>query len=260
MQNGKKLIPYISLLFGAGGYFLRRWQLRTGFEADSGLGILTAPSTLALLGLTVLVLIGFLFLAWSACRGRTTPGEGYDAAFRADKPGAVLLWVLSCGLVLAAGLWLFQTLGQGLSKLILAGMGLLTGLCALICLQGSTRGRVGPAQNAAGCVPSVFFCYWMVLTYHNNITNPVIMRYGWFVGAAAFLALSWYYEAGYLYRRRKPASAVYSTMAAVAFVGIALADMTDWPPMAILLLSAAHRLVSIRSLLGNMVPGKHGKK
>ena len=49
------LLPVLAVVGGVGGFFLRRWELATAFEAETGLAIPGAPATVALIVLSVVV-------------------------------------------------------------------------------------------------------------------------------------------------------------------------------------------------------------
>ena len=77
------LLPGVAVVGGAAGFLLRRWELSTAFEPDTGLPVAGAPATWALIALTVVVAAVLAVL----CRGthRVFPG-GYDEAFGAPYP------------------------------------------------------------------------------------------------------------------------------------------------------------------------------
>ena len=49
------LLPGVAVAGGAAGFLLRRWELSTAFEPDTGLPVAGAPATWALIALTVVV-------------------------------------------------------------------------------------------------------------------------------------------------------------------------------------------------------------
>ena len=52
-------LPVLALAGGIGGFFLRRWQLASAYDPEAGLFTYSAPATLALLGLMVLLVLVF---------------------------------------------------------------------------------------------------------------------------------------------------------------------------------------------------------
>ena len=73
------LLPAVAVAGGGAGFVLRRWELATAFEADTGLPIPGAPATLALIALSVAMAAVLALL----CRGKYPSFTGYDEAFQA---------------------------------------------------------------------------------------------------------------------------------------------------------------------------------
>ena len=65
------ILPALAVAGGAAGFLLRRWQLASAYQPDTGLFVHGAPATGALLGLTALLMVVFLVLV---CKRR----EGLD--------------------------------------------------------------------------------------------------------------------------------------------------------------------------------------
>lgn len=72
------LLPAIAVVGGGAGFALRRWELATAFEADTGLPISGAPATMALIALSVVVAAVLLILSFM---GKYPRFSGYDQAF-----------------------------------------------------------------------------------------------------------------------------------------------------------------------------------
>ena len=57
------LLPAVAVAGGGVGFALRRWELATAFEADTGLPIAGAPATLALIAVSAAVAVVLLALS-----------------------------------------------------------------------------------------------------------------------------------------------------------------------------------------------------
>ena len=92
------LLPALALSGGAAGFILRKWQLSSGFEADTGLALPHAPSALAVAGFSAFLLLLLLFLSW-----REEKQLPWELAFSAGKeaPLAVTALILAAMLLLA---------------------------------------------------------------------------------------------------------------------------------------------------------------
>ena len=71
------VLPVVAAAMGAAGFALRKWELASAFEADTGLPISGAPATGALIVLSIAAAVILFFL----CRAGYRPFTGgYDAA------------------------------------------------------------------------------------------------------------------------------------------------------------------------------------
>ena len=93
------LLPGVAVVGGAAGFLLRRWELSTAFEPDTGLPVAGAPATWALIALTVVVAAVLAVL----CRGthRVFPG-GYDEAFGAPTNALYLTVLVAAAFLIMA--------------------------------------------------------------------------------------------------------------------------------------------------------------
>ena len=117
------LLPAVAVAGGGAGFVLRRWELATAFEADTGLPIPGAPATLALIALSVAMAAVLALL----CRGKYPSFTGYDEAFQAK--GNTLYataMVLSAFLLLGAAALMVLSFVQGTNtvytRLLLAAL------------------------------------------------------------------------------------------------------------------------------------------
>ena len=117
------LLPAVAVAGGGAGFVLRRWELATAFEADTGLPIPGAPATLALIALSVAMAAVLALL----CRGKSPSFTGYDEAFQAK--GNTLYataMVLSAFLLLGAAVLMVLSFVQGTNtvytRLLLAAL------------------------------------------------------------------------------------------------------------------------------------------
>ena len=95
------LLPAIAVVGGGAGFALRRWELATAFEADTGLPISGAPATMALIALSVVVAAVLLILSFM---GKYPRFSGYDQAFSAkDNTLYAMAGILSGFLLIGAG-------------------------------------------------------------------------------------------------------------------------------------------------------------
>lgn len=146
------LLPGVAVVGGAAGFLLRRWELSTAFEPDTGLPVAGAPATWALIALTVVVAAVLAVL----CRGthRVFPG-GYDEAFGAPNNALYLTVLVAAAFLMAAsGLLTFLLYLRhdvtAFSRVLLALMSLVSAACLFVVGKTTTAWRAA-ASTAPPC-------------------------------------------------------------------------------------------------------------
>lgn len=245
------LLPILALAAGAVGFALRRVQLATGFEPDTGLAIPGAPAGLALILLCVAVAAVLLFL----CRGALRPFDGYDDAMVSHDPGVRAMGNAAGFLLIAAGACIAQeflvntwpelsaqaaaarTVGANPMSILLPGT-LQTALAVLFCLGGAislillTRnsyyGLGRGVRSPATLLPGFGACYWLVLTYRSVSNYPVLQSYVYQLLAVLCVVLALYQYATLAFLKdARPQRALFFSLLAVYFSLVALADAPE---------------------------------
>ena len=154
-------------ILGAAGFFFRTLQLRTGFEADTGLAIPgNLPGQLALLAAALTALCAALAaLALPAPKGPADL-ERFRFLFRPTQ-------IVYAALTAAAGLVLFSAgpLGPRLSPL-LAAVCLMTALYALLLPLSGRRLRIVFLMEH-----TLFYVVLLILLFSRRSTDPVWMDF-----------------------------------------------------------------------------------
>jgi len=186
----KRNLPVaIALVGGAIGLFLRRWQLTTGFEPDTGLAIPGDPACTALLALSALVALVLLALIY--------PQKGswdYDVAFDARSNELYMVCtVLAAFLLLgsgvmelldfpmayaqareaeANGVWLAVALPpmRVLSSLVGAG-------CTLLIGRNLYKGLGQGKESLTGLGLCLLLSVWLVTVYQRRAIDPGTQNY-----------------------------------------------------------------------------------
>lgn len=195
----KKTTIFLPALLGAAGLLLRLFQCRLAFEADTGLPV-AHPLSLVLPVLLVAAAGLFLVLAWpSGGRGLDFPGE-FPAG---ETPPLDLV----CGALLyvtAGGLLIVRSVGGGaMQPLALGALAVLTGVSLLLALR---RWREGEAPRLALLVPVFLALAWVLFTYQQYASCPVMETFYVPVLAQAATAYAFYQLAAFGFQagRRRP--------------------------------------------------------
>lgn len=234
----KNILPLaLTFLGGGAGFALRRWQLATGFEGETGLAIPGAPAAMAVAGCSAVVVLGLLIL----CR-RGEKTLSWETAFAAGRQNslAVTAMVLGAMLLLASGgvemvtrsiNGVFTVEGSTrfarATALVLSTLRILLGIGALPCVflwaRAVFRGE-GGQECLSVLEPCVLYCVWLISTYQDRSADPVVQDYLYEVLAIVTALLGLYFIAGHAFNNGKPRRAVFFCLAGAYFSLVTLAD------------------------------------
>lgn len=242
------IVPAAALTCGVIGFFLRRWELASAFEADTGLPISGAPASLALIGLSLVVAVAL----WALCAGKHSqfPG-GYDQAFQAPGSTAYVgAMVLAAFLLLGTGALLFLALPtaykEEAARIVLMRSGgspllavLPKALLALLCLlacpcvistgQNNYRGEGQGKYALPLLLPAYVCCVWLITAYQRRAADPIRLDYIYELFAIIACLLALYFTAGFSFERAKVTRTVWASGLGIYFSVVTLADGHDLP-------------------------------
>lgn len=224
-----QLLLLTALVGGAAAFALRTLQLRTGFEADTGLPLPGNPYALGLplllAGLAALILL----LARQLPEDRDAASLAFPAAFPAPGAGGATLLVMGAFLLAASGAYSLYSgalLAPARSELALGALAMLSAGCLLPVIAACRR------QTAVNgnllLAPVAFLVVRLVLQSRKDSINPTLEAYYPELLALVFLILGFYYLAAFAFgggrTRRFAACAALSVVLCAA----ALAGRPDW--------------------------------
>ena len=207
------LLPAVAVAGGGAGFVLRRWELATAFEADTGLPIPGAPATLALIALSVAMAAVLALL----CRGKYPSFTGYDEAFQAK--GNTLYataMVLSAFLLLGAAVLMVLSFVQGTNTVY-------TRLTAQNSFKGLDRGK----YSFTLLMPAYTCCVWLIAAYQVRAGDPVQLDYVYELFAIIASLLGLYFHAGFSFERGRVFWAGLFSLLGIYFCLTTLADQHD---------------------------------
>lgn len=242
----KKLPLILTLLGGAAGFALRKWQLAAGFEPDTRLPIPGAPSAMVLVVLSVIVAAGVIALSWSS-KG-SSPVE---VAFSPARDNSLYLTaVILAGflLLVSTGFEVFSfsaaygTVGaeDGNRVSRIASM-VLPPLRILFCVAGFPctilwARKLYRGEDAREQLPllelCLLFCLWLITDYQARAADPVVMDYVYEVFSIVCSLLALYYIAGYSFQAGKPRRTIFFCLLGTFFSLVTLADKHTYAEMA----------------------------
>lgn len=236
------ILPATAAAGGAAGFILRRWELASAFEPDTGLHIPGMPATWALILLSVAVAAVFLLLG----RGKHRPfAGGYDAAF-AVKGNTVYIMavVLSAFLLLASAVFnflglpaayraavsLFQQTNQGnpfftvFPRVLLGLLAAASFFCVLASGRNNYRGEGKGRFSITVLMPAYMACLWLIAAYQDRAGDPVRQDYIYELFAIIASLLGLYYMTGFAFERAKVFRCTLCSLMGVYFSLVTLAD------------------------------------
>ena len=224
------VMPFFALAAGAAGFYIRLMELMNVFDGATGLPERRATLTLALIAFIIVFLV---IIAVFAIRTRVKRMSlpGFENAFGTESLAYPFVVAL-CGVVwLGASVKYFLDVYSGFdltaSELYFA---ILSGLAALSALFFAIEVYQDPRRKATlvlSVVPILFMCFWLILLYKDNASNPILLSYCYYCLAIITTTLSFYFTAGFVFKKPAPGKTVFIYLASIFFCMITLADDHD---------------------------------
>lgn len=221
MRKNSILILCIAAVGGAFGFFVRWLQLRSALDAETGLMRPGAASGRVLIALCVVVAAVQLLYTFRLRNRLPAPGLDFfargSAIYRFFCAAMGLLTFVAGVLLLLAALR-----GRMVLCFFLALLAMFAGLCMSALSMSATAGAA--ARCLCCTVPVLFFCFWLIVVYKNNASNPVIWSFCMPLLAITANVLGWFYLAGLAYDKPKPACLLFFCQYAPFLSLLSLAD------------------------------------
>ncbi|MEG1579083.1 MAG: hypothetical protein RRY64_00920 [Oscillospiraceae bacterium] len=218
------LLPGGAVVLGIGGFFLRGWELRTAFEPDTGLAVSGMPATVCLIGLSILVALAAIVLAYTYRKTDFSPD--YDSAFFAPHPLYFAAMLLAAALVLAAGLlgmWqYFNHMYVQIVRFVFSIFCVMMAASYFIMASSNFRGRREGQYSLYLLIPAFGSCLWLLVTYLIQSGNPVMLEYVYGILAVISAVLSTYFVTGFAFGYRKPLCLIAFSLMGIYFGIVAL--------------------------------------
>ncbi len=187
-----RILPFLALLLGAVGFLLCRTLFQTCFDEQNlpipGMAVTLLPCFLIAAGILLLVL-SLLTPVETDCQTILYGGKKYIPSFFLGSAGYlasgialvmerinhtspvpyegyILPVVTAIGPFLAAGSLLWLALGRKFDPVFLI-------------------------------LPGFSACFWLLDAYHGSANDPIALRFGWLILAAAAVSVAWYLLSGF---------------------------------------------------------------
>jgi len=251
--------PIISILAGVGGFLLRSRELAYVFDPITGLpdrGALTTKVLIAFVAFNLLV--AFIVGICIYCK-RKTP-KGFDNAFGTDPIFYPIIFTLISIVWLVGTFLLFhyqRALGVfALTDIIYLALSLLSAICVALFAIEMFQDFRRKALYALSLAPTIFLCFWLIVLYNQNATNPILLSFVYQALAIVFASLAFYFTSGFVYSKSAPGRAVGSYYLSILFSSITLADDLHIGQRLIFIAIIGASLVHLSAVLRNLKPKK----
>ena len=227
MRISSVFVPFFALLAGAGGFYLRLTELLRVFNRSTGLPQRGAPVTIALFVLTAVFLLLALLFSLRATVKHRAP-EGFENAYGTDPLSYPVVFSLIGVVWIGATAKHFMELSASAVPTVLqVYFVLLSALSGISIAVFAIEMYQDPRRKiiyALSIVPTLFMCFWLILMYRRNSSNPVLLSYCYECLAIITAALAYYFTSGFVYNKPAPGKTIFAYLAAIYFCFVTLAD------------------------------------
>ena len=261
------ILPGVAVIAGLVGLGLRKWELATAFDPETGVHLAAAATPVLLLWSALVVLA--LVLLCRDCKNSAP----FDVTFRAEKNAVYLaVCVLAAFLLLASGG--VELLGSAMrDNLVLTGGGtrfsalmrplrivlcVLGFFCVLAIAKNLFKGLGKGKDSLAILGLCLLFCVWLISEYQNRAADSILLHYAYSIFAILAALLGLYHLAGYSFQNRKPRCTAVFFLLAVYLSLVTMADRHTFAELlrygfAVLFLTA-HAVLLLREHSAGEVP------
>jgi len=227
MRIAAVFMPFLALLAGGAGYYLRMTELWNVFDARTGLPERGAGVTLALIAFSaVFILIALLFSIRVAVKRKAL--RGFENAFGTDPLTYPFTFaIIGLAWLVATVMHFIDVRESGYLPLAELYFIILSALSALSVAFFAIEMFQDPRRKstfALSVIPTLFMCFWLILMYRQNASNPVLLSYAYQCLAIIASALALYFTSGFVYDKPAPGKTIFAYFSAIFFCFITLAD------------------------------------
>jgi len=252
---------------GAAGFYLRLMELWNVFDEHTGLPERGAGITYALIAFSIAFLLIVLVFSARATVKHVAP-NGFENAFGTDPltypvvfSAIGLVWL---GATVRYYLDLDSTLPLPAIELIFLIMSALSAISIAFFAIEMYQDPRSKSKYALSIAPSLFMCFWLVILYRQNASNPVLLSYCYHCLAVLASALGFYFTSGFVYNKPATGKAIFSYFASIYFCFVTLADEHTFAVRlliaALISVSVMHASMLIRNLKWKEEEEEEGEK
>ena len=223
----------MALCGGAAGFCLRKWQWLSAYDRKTELFMDGAIATYALLGLLAVLAVSFLLAVGRTNREKITlPPACPDPIYMCLMVAGAFLFMVAGVFGLLEGMELMEEYRAGVAMmasypaalLLCGGLCLVSGVCTLMVGKAAYRPGTTPGAGLCAAIPPFAMLAWLFATHQEHATDPVLMRYGIYLAAAALLMLAHYDVAAFYQNHRHSRRFLFCALMGTVLALTAMAD------------------------------------
>ena len=223
----------MALCGGAAGFCLRKWQWLSAYDRKTELFVDGALATYALLGLLAVLAVFFLLTVGKVDREKITlPPACPEPVYMCLMVAGALLFMVAGVFGLMEGMELMEEYRAGVAMmasypgalLLCGGLCLVSGVCTLMVGKAAYRPGTTPGAGLCAAIPPFAMLAWLFATHQEHATDPVLMRYGIYLAAAALLMLAHYDVAAFYQNHRHTRRFLFCALMGTVLALTAMAD------------------------------------
>lgn len=260
MQKNSWIFIGYAFVMGAFSLFLRWLQLLNSFEEETGLFISGTSSSAALIIALMIAFAGFIYLTQPL---RRLTAENCLGGLKARSVIIPAIVGVFCSAMFAGAVGLFASASAMRYPQIyrvLALLGVISAICIYTAVYSLSLGKNGPMVCLCMTAVTLFYCFWLVVSYKEHDADPVVWDYAIEVLAIAASLLGWYFTAGFAFEKPRPVLSLF--FQGMSFV-LCLCSLPDERSIFLsLMLTASSAILLVLSWLqiSNLAPEPYKKK
>jgi hypothetical protein len=255
MRKGVIFMPLAAFVAGVAGFFIRRSELNTVFNDGTGLAERNAPVSVILIALSVAAFIAFALISYFTASKYKAVNDYVHAFSPAGFSYLAIFFVLGFCWLASDIMYFLDIQSERMFSaidIIFVVMSALSAVSIMFLARAAYRRREGAELLLFGVIPSVFLCFWLILLYKQNAANPVLLEYSYQTLAISAAALSFYFSAGFVFKKAAAGKQLLSMLLTVYFGMVVLADNTGIPLKVMFAVLIVSQLVNMAVFLKNL--------
>ena len=233
MQN-QIILPGLAVCGGVAGFAVRKWLWLSAYDPASELFAKGSPAVMALGGFLLVMATVLFLLSKKAAPDRPgcVPPACPDPLYMCLMASGAFIFFGAGVLGLLEGMEQMQLWRSGMAMvlsypaalLLCGGLCLASGVCVLAVGKSAYRPGSSEKTGLFAVIPPFTMLVWLFASHQAHATDPVFLRYGVYLAAAALLLLAHYDAAAFYQGHRHTHRFLFCSLMGTVLALTSLAD------------------------------------